>query len=140
MSVNALNSPLSGLMANQYRQDVTANNVANVNTPGFQPQATPAAPAREAAGSAAYINDIGRGASARPAAAYGPQRPAPVQASAAPTAMTQTAETTAAPQMSNVDMITETANRMNAQNAYGANIPAAQAANAMTQTLMDMVG
>jgi flagellar hook protein FlgE len=149
MSVNALNSSMAGLSANQYRQNVTANNVANVNTPGFQP--TTAQPqARPAAGEPAYINDIGRTNAAQQAAAtYAPQRPAaaaapasaqPAAPQSAPTAMTQAAPTTAAPQMSNVDMITETANRMNAQNAYNLNIPAAQTMNQMSQTLMDIRG
>lgn len=32
-----MNIALSGLMTHQLRQDITANNLANVNTPGFQP-------------------------------------------------------------------------------------------------------
>ena len=38
MSISALTSGTSGLTANQRALDVAANNVANANTPGFQPQ------------------------------------------------------------------------------------------------------
>jgi flagellar basal body rod protein FlgG len=38
--INAINSLLSGLQAEQTRVDVSANNVANINTPGFQAQRT----------------------------------------------------------------------------------------------------
>lgn len=39
MSITALTSGTAGLTANQRALDVAANNVANVNTPGYQPQA-----------------------------------------------------------------------------------------------------
>ena len=38
MSISSLNSGLSGMQAFQRALDVTANNVANVSTNGFQPQ------------------------------------------------------------------------------------------------------
>lgn len=38
MSISALTTGTSGLTANQRALDVAANNVANANTPGFQPQ------------------------------------------------------------------------------------------------------
>ena len=38
MSISALTTGTSGLSANQRALDVAANNVANANTPGFQPQ------------------------------------------------------------------------------------------------------
>ena len=38
MSITALTSGTAGLTANQRALDVAANNVANVNTPGYQPQ------------------------------------------------------------------------------------------------------
>ena len=38
MSISALTSGTSGLTANQRALDVAANNIANANTPGFQPQ------------------------------------------------------------------------------------------------------
>ncbi len=132
MSINALNAPLSGLNAAQYRQNVTANNVANVNTPDFQPAQTRTA-------DAAYVNDVGQGATASAVpAGYAPPRPGQIQQPGQPgqATMAQTANPVTAP--SNVDMITETTNRMQAQNAYGANMPAARAMNEMSQTLMDI--
>ena len=124
MSVNGLNTPLSGLSANQFRQDVTAKNVANVNTAGFQPSTVQTA-------DAAYINDIGQGT--RVSATYAPPRAVPAQAANAPQASGM-AET------SNVDLLTETMNRMNAQSAYNVNIPAARTMDEMSQTLMDLRG
>ncbi|SIR48844.1 flagellar basal-body rod protein FlgC [Janthinobacterium sp. TND4EL3] len=38
MSISALTTGTSGLVANQRALDVAANNIANANTPGFQPQ------------------------------------------------------------------------------------------------------
>ena len=38
MSISALGAGLSGMIANQKALDVEANNVANMNTPGFQSQ------------------------------------------------------------------------------------------------------
>jgi len=38
MSISALTTGTSGLTANQRALDVAANNIANANTPGFQPQ------------------------------------------------------------------------------------------------------
>lgn len=123
MSVNGLNIPLSGLSANRIRQDVTANNVANVNTEGFQPSTVQTT-------DAAYVNDIGQGT--RVSSTYAPPRPAPQQP--------QAAQAAGVAEPSNVDMITETTNRMNAQNAYNANIPVARTMDEMSQTLMDLRG
>jgi flagellar hook protein FlgE len=158
MSVNNLSTPLSGMNAAQFRQNVTANNVANVSTPGFQPAQTRTA-------DAAYINSVGQGttATAMPST-YAPQRPtatpaAQTAAAAAPAAAAQQpaaatavpapaqpqtampAQTTAPVERpSNVDMITETTNRMQAQNAYGVSMTAARAMNGMSQTMMNMQG
>lgn len=139
-NINGMNSPL-------FRQNVTANNVANVNTPGFQPATVQTS---SSGSSAAYINSVGQGGGAAPSAGtYAPPRASasvmamPAASASAPaTASTPApaAATTVAPRMSNVDMITETANRMGAQSAYNANMPAAQSMNGMMQTLMDMVG
>ncbi len=38
MSISALSAGLSGISANQRALDVSAHNVANAGTPGFQPQ------------------------------------------------------------------------------------------------------
>lgn len=143
MAINALNTPLSGMNAAQLRQSVTANNTANVNTPAFQP-----ATARTS--DAAYINGVGQGATSTtttPSAQPGgmPSTYAPPRPGQAATSQVQTSQMAMPPQTpapvtapSNVDMITETTNRMSAQNAYSANIPAARAMNEMSQTLMDI--
>lgn len=129
MSVNGLNTPLSGLSANQFRQNVTANNVANANTGGFQPSAVQTS-------DAAYINDIGQGTQV--AGTYTPQRMPPPE----PVAQAREAApaTNSRAGMSNVDIIAETTNRMNAQSAYSANIPAARTIDDMSQALMDLRG
>lgn len=121
MSVNGLNSSLSGLWANQFRQDVTANNIANVNTDGFQA-------ATVQTSDAAYVNDIGQGT--RVTGTYTPNRPAPV-------AMDDTAAA-GMRELSNTDMIKEMTNQMSAQNAYGANATMARSVNAASQTLLDL--
>lgn len=121
MSVNGVNASMSGLMANRFRQDVTANNVANVNTEGFQPSS-----ARTT--DAAYVNDIGQGV--RVAGAYAPPRPTP-----SPTAGAAGQD---AQQPSNVDMLRETTNRISAQNAYGANAAMFGSADEASRTLLDL--
>jgi len=52
-----MNIALSGLMAHQAAQDVTANNLANVNTAGFKPSATTMA---DRASDGVQISAIGR--------------------------------------------------------------------------------
>lgn len=124
MAINGLGAPLSALQTNQFRQDVTANNVANVNTDGFQASTTQTS-------DAAYINSIGQGTQV--SGTYAPPRPgAPVQDTAA------LAATGGAATQSNTDVVTETSNRMGAQQAYGANIVMARTADDMQQTLMDL--
>ncbi len=129
MSVNALNASMSGLKANQLRQNVTANNVANVNTEGFRPATVQTSDVAE-------INGAGQGTQA--SATYAPPRMPPAEPVAS-AQMAAPAANSPAPQ-SNVDMITESTNRMNAQSAYNANVPAARAADQMSQTLMDLRG
>ncbi len=68
MSVNGLNTALSGMQANQFRVDNAANNIANVNTDGFQSQSVQTQ-------DRAYINDIGQGTQV--AATYTNPRPGP---------------------------------------------------------------
>lgn len=123
MSVNGLNIPLSGLTANQFRQDVTANNIANVNTDGFKASTVQTT-------DAAYINDIGQGT--RVSATYAPARQGPmaVDASASSGMVEQ----------SNTDLVTEMTNQMNAQNAYGVNIAMSRTVDDASQTLLDLKG
>ena len=121
MSVNGLNTSLSGLYANQLRQDVSANNVANVNTDGFKASTVQTA-------DAAYVNDIGQGT--RVTGTYTPNRPGPVTADeSAPGGMRE---------LSNTDMVQEMTSQMSARNAYGVNIAVARTVDETSQTLMDL--
>ena len=62
MSISALSAGVSGLTANQRALDVAAHNVANANTPGFQPQAA-AFEESSPAGSGVSLSVEGRSAS-----------------------------------------------------------------------------
>lgn len=123
MSVNGLNTALSGLAANQFRQNVTANNIANVNTDGFRSSTVQTA-------DAAYINDIGQGTQVT--GTYAPNRPGPV-------AMNETGAG-GARELSNTDMVREMSNMMSAQNAYGVNIAMARTVDEASKTLIDLKG
>ena len=123
MSVNALNTSVSALLANQFRQDVTANNIANVNTDGFEASSV-------ATADRAYINDIGTGTQVT--ATYKPERQAPMAMNPVnPGEMVE---------QSNTDLVVEMTNMISAQNAYSANIPMARTVEEMNQTLMDLKG
>ncbi|MDR1745280.1 MAG: flagellar basal body protein [Planctomycetota bacterium] len=122
MAINGLGTSLSALQANQFRQDVTANNIANVNTDGFRASTVQTS-------DAAYINDIGQGTQV--SGTYAPPRPGPI-------AMDAASATGGMVEQSNTDVVTETTNRMGAQHAYGANIAMARTTDEMMQTLMDM--
>lgn len=123
MSVNGLGTPLSALQANQFRVDVTANNIANVNTDGFQASSV-------ATADRAYINDIGQGTQVT--ATYQPARPGPVAVdTAAPGGMVE---------QSNTDLVNEMTNLMSAQNAYGVNTSMSRSVDEATQTILDLKG
>lgn len=126
MAINGLGAPLSALQANQFRQDVSANNVANVNTDGFKASTVQTS-------DAAYINDIGQGT--RVSGAYAPPRPGPM---AIDTASAPTSAGPAMAEQSNTDLITEMTGQIGAQNAYGANIAMLRTADDVAQTLMDL--
>lgn len=140
MAITALNTAASGMYANRFRTDVTANNVANVNTDNFRASTVQTT-------DAAYINDIGRGT--RVAATYQPPMPGtytPAAANGAAPARptgTQTAGAVQPPQgttqTSNVDLARERINQMSAQNAYSVNASAFRTADQMTQTLLNTV-
>ncbi|MDC8756318.1 flagellar basal body protein [Janthinobacterium fluminis] len=71
MSISALNAGVSGLNANQRALDVSAHNVANVGTAGFQPQAA-AFQESSPAGGGVSLSVEGRSlSSANPAQANG---------------------------------------------------------------------
>ncbi len=122
MAISGLGTPVSALQTNQFRQDVTANNVANINTDGFRASTVQTA-------DAAYINDVGRGTQVT--GTYAPERPGPM-------AMDTASTTGGMVEQSNTELVTETTNRMGAQQAYGANTAMARTVDDMMQTLMDM--
>ncbi len=123
MSVNGLQTPYSGMYVNNFRQDVTANNIANINTDGFKASEVQTA-------DRAYINDIGTGT--RVTGTYAPNRPGPVAMDTAGVSATGMVE------QSNTDLVRERVNQMAAQQAYNANIPMVRAVDEMTQSILDI--
>lgn len=139
MAINGLGAPLSGMQANQLRMDVSANNVANINTDGFKASTVQT-------GDRAYINDIGQGTQTM--GTYAPQRPGPV--APAPTGGIGAAAGdgqgggAAAPvsdvvELSNTDPAAEMTSQMGAQSAYGFNVSMLQTANEMTRSVLDIM-
>ncbi|MDR2390821.1 MAG: flagellar basal body protein [Planctomycetota bacterium] len=126
MSVNSLQTSMSAIRANQFRLDVSANNVANVNTSEFRASEV-------AATDAAYVNSIGAGV--RIAATYASPRQGPATIDAAAGATSQ-----GTLEQSNTDLVTEMTNQMNSRNAYTANIAAGRTQMDVSQTLLDLVG
>ena len=124
MSVNGLNTSYSALLANQFRLDVTANNVANVNTDGFQASTVQTA-------DNAYVNDIGTGT--RVTGSYAPPRPGPMAVNTS-----QAAGEAGLTELSNTDLVTEMTNMMAARQAYSANTVMGVATDEATQTLLDI--
>lgn len=144
MSVNGLNTAVSGIQTNQFRLDTTANNIANVNTDGFQARTVQTT-------DRAYINDIGTGTQV--SATYQPYRPGPpaqrTDAMGVPNeggvaagngaAAARPVETAAdMVEQSNTDLVTEMTNMNAARTAYSANIAVARTVDEMNQTLMDI--
>ena len=151
MSVNGLNASMTGLQVNQFRLDVGANNVANVNTGGFRSSTVTTS-------DLAYINSIGTGTQVT--GTYAPDRPGPM--GFAPTGADANRQALATPnqglptppvggpvannagtqsnlvELSNTDMVVEITNMMNSQNAYNANITMGRTQQEVTQTLMDL--
>ena len=134
MSVNGLNAAVTGMRANQFRLDTTANNVANVNTNGFQSRNVQTA-------DRAYINSIGQGT--RVASTYQDTRPgAPVPgyeigvgaAGAGANGGVQAEPVT----QSNTDMVREMTGMNTARAAYSANVVMGRTADEMTQTILDI--
>lgn len=126
MSVNNLDTSYSALRANQFRVDVAANNVANINTDGFRASTV-------STSDNAYINDIGTGT--RVTGAYAPPRPGPPTTEAAASGPGQG---TAVAEQSNTDAANEMINMRMAQNAYGANASMYLTGDDMTQTILDL--
>lgn len=129
MAIDGLGAPLSAIQANQTRMDVSANNVANVNTDGFKASTVQTS-------DAAYINDIGQGTQVT--GTYAPSRPGPVAidttgGGGGGTGMSGLTE------LSNVDLASEATNQLGAQAAYNFNISMLQTANDMTKSVLDIM-
>ncbi len=147
MSVNGLNTSISALRTNQFRLDVTANNVANVNTDGFKASTVTTS-------DKAYINDIGTGTQVTGTYAPNRQGPMAVDATGATAAgrnqgtppapppggpsPTNAGAQSAMTEQSNTDLVTEMTNMMNSRNAYGVNTTMGRTQQEVTQTLMDL--
>ncbi len=153
MSVNALNTALSGMQTNQFRVDTAANNIANVNTDGFRATTVQTS-------DRAYINDIGTGtqvsgtyapptpgpmrvdpqAQAQQYQAYDPANPGPSGpgGAAQATQAMGTAQQQGMTEMSNTAMVREKPNMQPASTAYTANAAVARTVNEMNQPLIDL--
>ena len=136
MSVNALNTAVSGLRTNQFRLDTSANNIANVNTDGFQSRTVQSS-------DRAYINSIGSGTQV--ASTYTNARPgpiAPVTEAAAGTGVQVmgggNGGNSGAAQMSNTDLAREMTNLNASRAAYGVNTVMGRTADEMTRTILDI--
>lgn len=130
MAIDGLGAPMSAIQANQLRMDVSANNVANANTDGFQASTVQTS-------DAAYINDIGQGT--RVTGTYAPARPGPVAQAAGGEGGEGGSAISGMTEMSNVDLATEATSQMGAQNAYGVNIAMMQTANEMSKSVLDIM-
>ena len=121
MAISGIHIPVSGMQTNALRLDVSANNVANINTDDFR-----ASTVRTT--DAAYINDIGQGT--KVSGVYTPPTPAPMAADGR--------GGTAA--LSNTDAATEITSQMAVEKAYGVNVAVARTMDSMAGTLMDIKG
>jgi len=121
MAIGGINIPASGMQANAFRVDVSANNVANINTNEFRASTVQTV-------DNAYINDIGQGT--RVASTYKPDTPAPLAADGRG-GMTE---------LSNTDAATEITGQMAAEKAYGVNVVVAQTMDRMMGVIMDIKG
>jgi len=121
MAIGGIHIPASGMRANAFRVDVSANNVANVNTDGFRASTVQTV-------DNAYSNDIGQGT--RVSSTYTPSTPAPLAADGRG----------GVTELSNTDPATEIVGQMTAEKAYGVNVIVAQTMDRMMGTLMDIKG
>ena len=119
MAIGGIHIPVSGMRANMLRVDVSADNVAHINTDGFRASATQAA-------DAAYINGSGQGT--RVSGVYAPSVPAPM----APDGRGGMTE------LSNTGAAGEIAGQRMAEKAYAANAAVARTVDGMLGTLLDI--
>lgn len=142
MSVNGLNTSRSGMQVNQFRMDVTANNVANINTSNFKASSVSTA-------DRAYINGVGTGSQVTATSpTYAPPRSGQAAAMGSNTLSAANAASQTGPGMNsgssaasnNVNPVIEMTNMRSAQNAYNANVTMARTQNDVAKTLMDVRG
>lgn len=114
--LSAIHSALSGLAAFEKEIEVTAHNVANVNTNGFKKSRTE------------FVSMATGGV--LPVVQKGD--------SAGPTVLNNTGYSPAHVELSNVDFGEETVNQVLAQRGFEANLRALQAADDMLGTILDM--
>jgi len=119
MAIGGIHIPASGMQANMFRVDVSANNVANINTNDFRASTVQTT-------DAAYVNDIGQGT--RVSATYTPSTPSPM-ASDGRGGMTA---------LSNTDAATEITGQMAAEKAYAVNVSMVRTMDDMMGTLLDI--
>lgn len=114
--MSAINSALSGLAAYAKQVEVSANNVANVNTDGFKGSQTQ------------FVSmDIG-----------GVLPVVQKDNSSGPTVLNNTGYSPAQVQLSNVDLGEEAVNQILAQRGYEANLNTLRTADEMLGTILNM--
>ena len=123
MAIGGIHIPASGMQANRLRVDVSANNVANINTDGFRASTVQTT-------DAAYSNNIGQGT--KVSGVYTPPTPSPMAAVGAADGrggMTI---------LSNTDAATEITGQMTAEKAYAVNVSVVRTMDDMLGTLLDI--
>ncbi|MEO5955583.1 MAG: flagellar basal body rod C-terminal domain-containing protein [Nitrospiraceae bacterium] len=114
--LSAIHSALSGLAAYEKQIEVTAHNVANVNTNGFKKSRTEFAPVATGGLLPVVQNDDSTG----------------------PTVLNNTGYSPAQVELSNVDLGEETVNQILAQRGFEANLRTLHTADDMLGTILDM--
>ena len=119
MAIGGIHIPASGMRANMLRLDVSANNVANINTGDFRASAVQTT-------DTAYVDGIGQGT--KVSGVYTPPTPSPMAAD-------DRGGTVA---LSNTDAATEITGQMAAEKAYAVNVSVVRTMDDMLGTLLDI--
>ena len=120
--IEALSSALSGLRAYANQASVTASNISNLNTPGFNPSR--AVSASVAAGGVTSTTQTPAQSTTQATTAQGP--------------LTQDPSLQAMPEVSNVDLGGEMVNLIQAKHGYSAQTSVIKASDEMLGSLMDI--
>ena len=118
MSISALSSGLSGLQAFQRAQDVTSNNIANVDTNGFKPQ------------QAQFQSQTGGGVTVNAST--------PGTASTSSTSSTTSPQSLSSAQPSGTDLTNETVNSLQYKYGFDLSAQVVKAANENLGTLVNI--